>query len=64
MLGGGRGTAIFGSTSGHHFHPQQSRLPADMSPMYLYFFIVPCYYIINLGCFIYIYKQLYIIFGD
>ena len=26
------------------------------------FFIVPCYYIINLGCFIYDFKQQYIIF--
>ena len=36
---------------------------ADTSPKYLYFLIVPCYYIINLGCFICIYMLFYMIFG-
>ncbi len=36
---------------------------ADTSPTYLYFLIVPCYYIINLGCLICIYMLFYMIFG-
>ena len=35
----------------------------DTSPTYLYFLIVPCYYIIHLGCFICIYMLFYMIFG-
>src|SRR3990170_8219931 len=35
----------------------------DTSPTYLSFFIVPCYYIICFGCFIYINMLFYIIFG-
>ena len=35
---------------------------ADTSPTYLYFFIVPCYYIIYFGCFICINMLFYIIF--
>ena len=36
---------------------------ADTSPTYLYFLIVPCCYIINLGCLIIILQSFYIIFG-
>ena len=35
----------------------------DTSPTYLYFLIVPCYYIICFGCLIGIYMLFYIIFG-
>ena len=35
----------------------------DTSPTYLQFFIVPCYYIIHLGCFICIYMLFHMIFG-
>ncbi|XBI57841.1 hypothetical protein VPH35_039160 [Triticum aestivum] len=38
-------------------------LVGDTSPTYLYFLIVPCYYIIHLGCFICIYMLFYMIFG-
>jgi len=36
----------------------------DKSPTYLNFLIVPCYYIINLGCFVSIIMIFYIIFWD
>ena len=36
----------------------------DTFPTYIYFLIVPCYYIINLGCFICIIMLFYIIFGN
>ena len=36
---------------------------ADTSPTYLQFLIVPCYYIIILGCFTIILQKFYIIFG-
>ena len=35
----------------------------DTSPTYLQFLIVPCYYIIHLGCFICIYMLFHMIFG-
>ena len=49
----------------YHF-PTRGRLGgkhggADMSPTYLYFFIVPCCYIIKLGCFIIILYHFFIV---
>ena len=35
----------------------------DTSPMYLYFFIVPCYYIIYFGCLMGFIMHFHIIFG-